>query len=211
MLNNKRMITIVSMTFLCVLSVLIDWIQWDIIAQITIKYNSLISGLFYYFMIGIRIVICVVLIVWNANFIKTNYKTNKIISFVPAVILIIVLLLQFVLPITDVYANWEYHFNYAKREHIVSMLNGDEEMELTQTNINTYTLPHDFRLTSHNSKVITEKNTDSLKVLFYIHKGMVKNTAIVYVSSTETVIDGDFGIEYDKVKLIEPHWYLVKY
>lgn len=133
----------------------------------------------------------------------------KIRAFIPLLILILMLSIQFILPSTNLYANWEYRFNQNKRERIVRMFNSEEQMELTQINVQTYMLPLSLRTVSHNAKVIAEKDETSLKLLFYSHRGLIHNSAIVYTSDIKGVKNGDFGIGYDKIKALNAHWFRV--
>lgn len=126
-------------------------------------------------------------------------------------IFLLTVLLQFVFPFTEIYTGIEYRFNNNRREKIVSMLSGKTTTELSQTNVDTYILPFSLRLASQNAKVTTERDDNELKVLFYAHKGIIKNSAIIYVSTGEEVENGDFGIGYSKIKSIDSNWYIVEH
>lgn len=209
LLKKKYFFTAVILVLGSLIPLFIDWLQWDIVVHITQQYNALIAGLFYYAMIILTIIVILFLMVQNGIYIKRVYSFIKIRAFIPLLILILMLSIQFILPSTNLYANWEYRFNQNKRERIVRMFNSEEQMELTQINVQTYMLPLSLRTVSHNAKVIAEKDETSLKLLFYSHRGLIHNSAIVYTSDIKGVKNGDFGIGYDKIKALNAHWFRV--
>lgn len=197
------------MICLCLFPIVVDWCQWDIIVRIAERFNGLIAGAFHYFVTFIQIVIFIIFVVWNIKFIKGNYKNLKITAFLPTIIFILVVVLRFFLPLTDMYVDFNFRLNRQKREEIICMLEGKEVMQLRQTNEDTYLLPINLRSTSQNAKVIYDRENDTLKVLFYVHRGLSKNSAIIYISDDSSPKDGDFGLKYVKIRHITPHWYSV--
>ena len=211
---SQRILKTVLLSIFCLIPVLIDWFQWDIVDRLSARYNGLIAGLFYYLATGIRVItllILVIIVIRKILQLKQKDIKNKILIFIPTVIFLLTVLLQFVFPFTEIYTGIEYHFNNTRREKIVSMLSGKTTMELSQTNVDTYILPFNLRLASQNAKVTTERDDNELKVLFYAHRGIIKNSAIIYVSTGEEVENGDFGIKYSKIKSIDSNWYVVEH
>lgn len=211
---KKQALKIGLVSIFCLIPVLLDWFQWDIVVRLTARYNGLIAGLFYYLVTGVRLIILLVLsIMVFYNFMKLKQKDikSKVLILVSIIIFLVTILLQFVFPYTETYSNLEYHLNSSRRDKIVLMLKGEKTMELSQTNVDTYILPFTLRLASQNAKVTTERDDNELKILFYSHKGIIKNSAVIYVSGGESVENGDFGIDYSKIKSIDKNWYTVEY
>lgn len=205
---NKGKAGAVAAAVLCIMAVLLEWLQWDIIVLIQENYNSLVSGLIAYGMIGIRLaaLIAAVVLIFRCAVLKYN----KLFIILPSAALLAAVLLQFVIPASDTYAKWEYAFNAEQRGEVVSMLTSGETEELARISESEYTLPLRLRRASHNDKAITEYDGSALKVLFHMHRG-IKNAGVVYVSDGSGIKNGDFAIEYEEMMPVDANWYLVRY
>ncbi len=207
--SMRRQMT--AMIFFWIFLILSDWIQWDIIAQISAYYNGLTAGIFLICFTLVRVFVFIILIAWSIYFIKQKYAEIKMIAFLPILVLLLTVVSQTLIPLSNAYIYTEHNCRKETREHIVAMLEGTEDTQLVQTNMDTYLLPLSLRGASHNAKITTEKSDASLKVLFYIHKGIFKNSAVIYSSDNQSVKNGDFKLEYQTIKLIVPCWYAVIY
>ena len=58
---KKQALKIGLVSIFCLIPVLLDWFQWDIVVRLTARYNGLIAGLFYYLVTGVRLIILLVL------------------------------------------------------------------------------------------------------------------------------------------------------
>ena len=79
--------------------------------------------------------------------------------------------------------------------------------------MNEFALPVIYRLTSHPGRIFVESEElytqRADKVLFYVHCGWRKSSAIIYSADDSYIKDGDFDREYLKVKKLKPNWYMV--
>lgn len=136
-------------------------------------------------------------------------RASKVVAFLPIFIIFITLMLLYIFPLSDIYINIDYNLNKDKREKIVSMINGKEDMQLKQINADSFKLPINLRSASQNAKIIIQGDDKKFKILFYIHKGLVNSSAVIYVSDENGVKNGDFGLNYNKIKQIDSCWYSV--
>ena len=115
------------------------------------------------------------------------------------------------IPVSDAGIKANHIFNKASREYTIDLLNNDG---LTPLSPDSYNLPFISRLTSHTGKIYVESDVDySLskdKIMFYVHCGYNKSSAIIYTAKDTPVKNGDFGYdEYINIEKLEPNWYMV--
>ncbi|MBO4898036.1 MAG: hypothetical protein J5590_07040 [Clostridia bacterium] len=175
----------------------------------SLYYNGLVAGMFYYSAVGLKSIVLVAIVILFLYDFKLNHFILKSIDYIPIIVFVLTVILQFVFPSTNEYNDLEYRFNKDRRQEIITMLT-NKNPEIVQVNINTYILPFRLRLASHDAKVITERN-EGLKVLFYAHRGITNNAAVIYNSKGDGVKKEDFNIEYREIKQIDMHWYIVKF
>ncbi len=199
----KKRVIIYNIIFvvLCILSMTLDWSKWDIAD----KTFSLINNLIMLFVL----IMLFILVIWAIYIAIRYYPYNKIIALLPSIFIIITFLSHFVLPFQFSFLKGDYIIKQEQREQIVTMIK-NKEFQQYQSGVNQYTLPFHMRFTSHVGKVFIEPNvTDVKKVLFYIHCGAFKSSAIIYTKDNENISDNDFGRIFDKIEKLDDNWYAV--
>lgn len=209
MKNNLKIIIKIILLLLAI--IIIEFFQFDITTIISECYNWLVSGLFYYLIIGIKFIVIIMLIILSVKYVKRMYRKSKFVAVILITVVSIVFMVQYIFPLTVMYDQFEYKFNQDVREQVVLMFKTEDLSQLTQTDENTYVLPWKLRTASRNAKVEIERNENTLKILFCAHKGIVKNSDVIYVSDMSGVCYEDFYREYDNIIQIDNGWYLAQY
>lgn len=189
----------------------IEFFQFDITNIISECYNWLVSGLFYYLIIGIKFIVIIMLIILSVKYVKIMYRKSKFVAVIPITVVSIVFMVQYIFPLTVIYDQFEYKFNQNIREQVVLMFKTEDLSQFKQTSENTYILPWKLRTASRNAKVEIVRNENTLKILFCVHKGIVKNLDVIYVSDTSGICYEDFYREYDNIIQVDNDWYLAQY
>ena len=140
-----------------------------------------------------------------------NVKKSKKHIVLLLIIMIFVLGSFTFIPVSDIGIKANYVFNKSSREIAIELLNHDELIPLSP---DSYNLPYICRLTSHTGKIYVESDEkysgNKDKVMFYVHCGYHKSSAIIYSPKDTPVKNGDFGYdEYINIKKLEPNWYMV--
>lgn len=210
--NKHRDITkIVIFLLLLIIMLASDFAQWDIINIITERYNWMVSGLFYYFMAGIRVVTLIGLLLWTIKHMKSTYKQSIFRAIIPAVAFLTAFALQYIFPFTETYMKLEYEFNSNVREQIVLMFKEGNVSNLIQIDENVYILPFSLRLASKDAKIETSYTGTTLKIAFCANKSIVNSRDVVYVSDMSSIGYKDFYKKYKNIKQINGCWYLAEY
>lgn len=209
MKNNQKLI--IEIIILLFGIIIIEFFQFDITNIISEHYNWLVSGLLYYLIIGIKFIVIIMLIILSVKYVKRMHHKSKFVVIILITVVSIVFMVQYIFPLTVMYDQFEYKFNQNVREQVVLMLKTEDLSQLKQTDENTYILPWKLRTASRNAKVESVRNENTLKILFCAHKGIVKNSDVIYVSDMSGICYEDFYKEYDNIIQVDSDWYLAQY
>lgn len=202
-LNDKKAtLTCILFILICILTIVLDWVKWDVSRQM------LMAGLFNLLVIIFIMLIFICLLVWGAIYAYKKYSLNRIIVFLPLLILIITVMIHTVLPLTTTYQKLNFEFNKSEFIKAIHMFETGE-MRNYQIGENEYILPNHMRRISHTGSILAQTSEETEKYLFYIHCGLGKSSAYIYVSDESEIKDGDFGCTYDKIQMLEDSWYVV--
>ncbi len=196
----------------CLITFILDKLQWNVIAVINARYNSLVSGLFYDLIFLIRAaLICAGTVLGICHIWKSrkgdDYK--KVLAWIPLAAVAFTVLFQYILPLTETGVYLDYIANKAYRAEIVDMVYSNK-IDQYMVGENQYYIPNQlFKNHSYNAKIYTSGDAENVKVLFYVHIGLFKDTALIYASGEQAVKDGDFGFDFDSISNIDEHWYSV--
>lgn len=189
---------------LVISAIILDWEKWKIADSTTI----LALGFVEYFVISLL----AVWFIWcGIIMIKSIKKSKKHIVLLLTIMIFVLGSFTFI-SVSDVGIKANHMFNKSSREIAIELLNSDE---LTPLSPDSYNLPFICRLASHTGKIYTESDVEYSgnkdKVMFYIHCGYTKSSAVIYTAKDTPVKNGDFGYdEYTNIKKLEPNWYMVK-
>lgn len=186
---------------LVISAIILDWEKWKIADNTTI----LALGFVGYFVISLL----AVWFVWCGVLMIKNVKKSKKHIVLLLIIMVFVLGSFTFIPVSDAGIKANHIFNKSSREIAIELLSRDE---LTPLSPDSYNLPSICRLTSHTGKIYVESNEKHSgnidKVMFYVHCGTNKSSAIIYSAKDTPVKNGDFGHdEYTNIKKLEPNWY----
>ena len=197
------MIKLKKSIYFCILlliSIVLDWEKWNIGDKTSILLINFIQLLV--------VIILAILFIWSVIMLVENFKRLKLRLIFPLIAMLFVIGSFTFLPVCDAGMKINYIFNNSARENVVDMLNRGE---LGQVDMNEFALPAVYRLTSHPGRIFVEfeelytQRVD--KVLFYVHCGWRKSSAIIYSADDRYIKDGDFGRNYLKVKKLKTNWY----
>ena len=200
--HKKTARTCILFISICILTVVLDWVKWDVSRQM------LMAGLFNLIVMIFILLIFIGLLIWGIIYAIKKYSQNKFIAFLPLLILIITVMIHTVLPRTTTYQKLNFEFNKSDLIKIVQMFESGE-MQNYQIGENEYILPNHMRRISHTGSILAQTREEAEKYLFYIHCGIGKSFAYIYVSGEGEIKDGDFGCTYEKIQIVEDGWYVV--
>ena len=182
--------------------IFLDWEKWKI-GDIANIFGLSFVGYLVIFLLAEWVSWCVVLLVKNAKRLKGH------IVWLLALVVLVVGTFTFI-PVSDMGVRINHFFNKFARENVVEMLDNNS---LTPLSLTSYNLPFVYRLTSHTGKIYIDSEAEYSarkdKVMFYVHCGYNKSSAVIYSANDTPVKNGDFGDEYTKIKKLEPNWYMV--
>lgn len=192
----KLIITNLLYIIFCITATAANWGMWGL-AELT---NHLIINIIAFFVMLLFLILGVL----SVSFIKYNIKEHRILSFTPLLILLVTISFFTFLPLTKVYIYSHYKINEKSMDSVIEVL---EHGDLRQTNSYRYAVPIKYRLTTQTGRILVEEKDESKKVLFYVHCGAWKSSAVIYVSNDSEIIDGDFGRVFDKIFKLKDNWY----
>ena len=176
---------------------ILDWIKWDCIVWINVRYNSLVSGWLFVFFVAIEMLI--LLIAGAINILKNDKKTS-------VAIVACFCILPFIKH-TGVYLDINYYINKGTRENIVNLILEDQENVFYVADSHTYILPKKYRHASLTSQIIVVKGKE-VNVFFDIQKGLLGGKGVIYASDCKPYKNA-FGVKVKKIKEIEQCWYYI--
>ena len=185
------------------ITVFLDWEKWKI-ADSTINFALGFVG---YFVISLL----AEWVIWCGFLLITNIKKLKYYATLILALMIFIFGSFTFIPVSDTGIKANHIFNKASREFAIDLLNNHD---LTPLSLSSYNLPFICRLTSHTGKIYIESDVEYSggkdKVMFYVHCGYNKSSAVIYTANDTPVKNGDFGYDqYIKIKKLEPNWYMV--
>ena len=187
---------------LLAITIFLDWEKWKIADSTNILALGFV-GYFAVFLLVEWIIWCIVLLVKNVKNLKGH------IVWMLALVVLVVGSFTFI-PVSDAGVRINHFFNKNARENVVEMLNNDS---LTPLSPISYNLPFIYRLTAHTGKIYIDSEAEYSarkdKVMFYVHCGYNKSSAVIYSANDIPIKNGDFGDEYIKIEKLEPNWYMV--
>lgn len=159
----------------------------------------------------ISIVIIFGVLIFGIVYILKKRKISRIFAHALCVIVAVTVLLYTVIPLTDGYINITFNLNAEKMEYVLELI---ENNTIGKINVGKYWLPDDLRHVSHTGMVYNDTGSDFLhpredksKLLFYVHCGAWKSSAVIYVADGSELTDGDFGRNFDKIFKLKDNWY----
>lgn len=154
---------------LCILTLLLDWSKWDIAkGEIALLENILII---------INIIINIALVILCVIISVKIFRASKFASIFLYLVLILTIALQTILPVMPGYIKINYYIYQQQRKQVVEMYEKGG-LEEYRADIHEYNLPINWRLLSHTGNIYIGENKE---VLFYVHVGIWKSSAILYV------------------------------
>lgn len=195
--------------FLIVVFIIFQLVKFDfvVIAKEKTFGLQIVLGLVDYFMYFVFIIIFLYALILGL----ITYKERKAKSFVPLLTWLIVLIMFFIFPSSNLYTNLDYSINKNNRIKTIEMLKNNE---LGSYAISSGEYKAPFRQTSYTRTIETQERNGSLKVLFYIYKDFFKSKVIVYCSDDSGVLEDDFNYGfreynnlYTDIKKLSPNWY----
>ncbi len=196
----------------CIITFMLDKLQWNVIAVINARYNSLASGLFYDLVFLIRAaLICAGTVLGICHICKSRKGDihKKVLALIPLAVVAFTVLFQYILPLSETGVYLDHIANKAYRTEIVDMVYNNK-IDKYMIGEDKYYVPNQlFKNHSYNAKIYTSGDAENVKVLFYVHRGLFKDTALIYASGEQAVKNGDFGFDFDNISSIDEHWYSV--
>ena len=187
---------------MCAITFVLDWIKWDITEHFLMKglFNLLATLFIALIFIGLSVI--------GIRFYLKNHSISKQIALVPILLLLFSALLYIVFPFTKTYMTLAYLINKENMEQVVEMIDSNE-MQYFQVGENRYSLPSNMRQLSHVGQIFTQIEDSTCKILFYVHCGIWKSSAIIYASEGSEIVDGDFGRVYESTDELSENWFCV--
>jgi len=201
-MKEKAIKGTIGFAVLCVITVVIDCLQWKLTEDAPMRGLGIMMGT------GLVIVLFVVLLIWSLVYLFKVRCENKKLAFVPVSILAFVLIVHIIFPLTDAGLYAFYQVNKGTLKQIVQMQEEGID-KLVQNSMASYALPGRLQVSMWYTNSIFMRDADHPNTLiFYVHRRIGINSAIMYVPEGEWAGDGGFGRKFLRViPLDPPHWY----
>jgi len=203
----RKKLFIIIYAIITVIFVLFQIFKYDLViaADKTSFGLGIGVGLLDYFMYMIYAVLIIISIIYAI--IRTRTKKWK--AFIPIFLCVVVIFFGFIFPTTGLYLNLNYNINKEIRTTAIKMYN---EGTLPVIGMNEYKVSGQA---SYTGIIFTQKNGDTIKIMFWAYKGLWANKVFIYVSDDSGIKTHDFNpdkissedIKFENIQRVSENWY----
>jgi len=191
---------------------LFEYVKFDFMLMLNSK--SIIYMQTYGILTWIIRILLISVSIGNCVFAIQKYKETKRYAFLPAFAVLIVIIVVYIFPSTNAFVFLNSTVYQKNREKIVNMY---ERNELAEYRVGQYAYVAPHRRASHTGLIYIYDNDGSIKILFYIYKGLFVSQVLLYVSDDNGFDYHQFDIysQYtsqplDNIRRIKDNWYYAK-
>ncbi len=153
-------------------------------------------------------VILLILIGGSLIYLPLQFKKNRWRATLPLVINLIVFLIVWFVPFTDIWLDFQFKSNWEEYTKVVHLIE-EGEIQVPQDGYGLVLLPKEYRhLSRGGGEVIVDTRGGVTRVFFFTFRGILDNfSGFMYRSDDTPPSPYDFGGDWKQIIKLRPHWY----